>query len=203
MTYGYVRVSTRGQARDGNSLDVQRDMLMAAGATDIRIDVYTGKSNDRPELARLLNELKKGDSLVVTKLDRLGRSVAQLSSLLESLRDLSVCVHILNVGVIDDTPIGRMLITVLAAVAEFERDMILERCNEGRTAARQRPGYREGRPRKYTSTRYDAAEELLRTHSYTEVSRMTGIPRATLAREMRRRREQRAGDVPPSTTSES
>lgn len=82
MIYGYARVSTKGQARDGNSLDAQKAALLAAGATEIYADTFTGTKLDRPEFQRLRETLHLGDTLIVTKLDRLSRSVSQASGLI-------------------------------------------------------------------------------------------------------------------------
>ena len=187
MIYGYARVSTARQA-DGNSLDAQRQQLTAAGAATVIADVFTGTSADRPELCRLLDTLKSGDTLMATKLDRLGRSVRQVNDLIDALHDRGITVHILNIGILDGTPTGRLMRNVLLAIAEFERDLIVERTQEGRDLARQNPAYRDGRRPKYTRAQMDHAMDLLTTHTYRDTVRMTGISRSTLAREAARRR---------------
>lgn len=186
MILGYARVSTRGQARDGNSLEYQEKQLKAAGAEKTYIDTYTGKVNDRPELDRLMKVLQWGDTFVVTKLDRVARSVAGGNELIDELRSKGVKVNILNMGIIDDTPTGKLLKTVMLAFAEFEREMIVQRTQEGKAIAKEKPGYREGRPKKYTKKQLEHAMELLENYSYSQVAELTGISSSTLYREKKR-----------------
>lgn len=184
--YGYARVSTYGQAAHGNSLEEQKRQLRAAGAEEVFADVFTGKTTERPELQRLVERLNKGDTLIVTKLDRLGRSVAQASALITKLIDAGITVNVLNVGVLSNDSVSTLLRNILLSFAQFERDMIVERTQEGRAVARQKPGYREGRPKKYTRAQVRHALELLDNHSYKQVVEMTGISRATLTREKKK-----------------
>ncbi len=186
MIYGYARVSTKGQAKDGNSLEGQERALKAAGAELIYTDVYTGVTTDRPELDKLLGGLKDGDTVVVTKLDRIARSVKQGISLIEELINKGVNVHILNMGLLDSSPTGKLIRNVMFSFAEFERDMIMQRTREGKEIARQNPGYREGRKPKYTRQQIDHAISLLSDHSYAEVEKMTGISKSTLIRNKHR-----------------
>ena len=189
--YGYARVSTDGPATHGNSLEEQKRQLRKAGAEEIFADVFTGKTTERPELQELVGRLNKGDTLIVTRLDRLGRSVAQASALITKLIDAGITVNVLNVGVLSNDSVSTLLRNILLSFAQFERDMIVERTQEGRAIARQRDGYREGRPKKYTRAQIDHAMELLDDHSYKQVVEMTGISRATLARERKKRREEK------------
>jgi DNA invertase Pin-like site-specific DNA recombinase len=186
LIYGYARVSTKGQAKDGNGLDVQRAALKAAGADEIYEEAFIGTKKDRPELNRLLEDLQSGDTLVVTKLDRIARSASQGAELVQKLLKKNVTVRILNMGVIDGTPAGKLITTVMFAFAEFERDMIVERTQEGKAVARIDPNYREGRPRKYSPVQLQHAMSLLNDHSYKQVEAMTGISVPTLSRERRR-----------------
>lgn len=194
-TYGYARVSTYGQAVHGNSLEEQKRQLMAAGAEEVYADVFTGKQLDRPELQKLIGRLNSGDTLIVTKLDRLGRSVAQASALITQLIDAGVTINVLNVGILSDDSVSALLWNILLSFAQFERDMIVERTKEGRAIARQRDGYREGRPKKFSRTQMDHAMELLDDHSYKQVVEMTGISKATLAREKQRRTAVNSGGM--------
>lgn len=148
MIYGYARVSTVNQQKDGNSLEDQVKKLKEHGAVEVYTDAFTGTKVDRPELKKLLEVIQPGDTLIATKLDRVSRSVAGGIELIEQLLDKGVAVHILNMGMMDNTPTGRLIRTVMLAFAQFERDMIVERTKEGRDVARQREGYREGRPPK-------------------------------------------------------
>ena len=185
--YGYARVSTYGQAVHGNSLAEQKRQLRQAGAEELFADVFTGKTTERPELQKLVDRLNKGDTLIVTKLDRLGRSVAQASALITKLIDAGITVNVLNVGVLSNDSVSTLLRNILLSFAQFERDMIVERTQEGRAVARQRDGYREGRPKKYSRAQVEHAIELLDDHSYKQVVEMTGISRATLVREKQKR----------------
>lgn len=182
MIYGYSRVSTRLQATDGNSIEAQIKQLKTAGATTIFTDTFTGTKLHRPELDKLINQLNSGDEIIVTKLDRIARSTEEGLKLLQDLLNKGVSVHVLNMGLIDNTPTGKLIVTVLLAFAEFERDMIVERTQEGRAIARENPDYKEGRKKKYSNAKINHALELLETHSYRQVTEITGISKSTLIR---------------------
>lgn len=189
MIYGYARVSTNGQAKEGNSLEGQEKILRENGATTIFKESFTGTKKDKPELDKLLKVIKEGDTLIVTKLDRIARSTIQGIELINELTEKGIIIHILNMGILDNTPTGRLTRTIFLVFAEFERDMIVERTQEGKQIAKQNPNFREGRPRKYGKQQYDLAIKLLETNSINQVVSMTGIPRATLCREIKRRKE--------------
>lgn len=143
---GYGRVSTKGQQRDGNSLEDQRSKLEEAGCDEIVLEAYTGTKMDRPKFTKLLEELEPGDTLVVTKLDRFARTASEGSALVKELLERGIAVHILNMGLIENTPTGRLILNVLLSFAEFERDMIVERTSEGKALAKAtNPDYKEGR----------------------------------------------------------
>lgn len=149
LIIGYARVSTRGQSRDGNSLSEQENTLREQGCGKIYHDSYTGTKMDRPAFSELLRTLKSGDTLVVTKLDRFARSTASGIETIQALLDRGVAVHVLNVGLIDNTPTGKLIVRVLLAFAEFERDMIVERTMAGKAVAREtKPEWKEGRKKK-------------------------------------------------------
>mgnify|MGYP000174307278 CR=1 FL=1 len=186
MIYGYARVSTKGQAKDGNSLESQEQQLREAGAVEICADSFTGTKMDRPELDKLLEKLSEGDTLIVTKLDRIARSMMQGSELVNELIKKGIRVHILNVGIMDNTPASKLIRNIFFAFAEFERDMIVERTQEGKAIAKTKKGFKEGRPKLYTDTQINIALELLQRHSYIEVEKMTRISKSTLIRAMRR-----------------
>lgn len=147
MIYGYARVSTKGQARDGNSLEAQTQLLKDAGAKQIFYDSFTGTKVQRPEFDKLTSTLSSGDTLIVTKLDRFARSASQGSQMIESLINRGVTVHILNLGVMDNTPTGKLIRNVMLSFAEFERDMIVERTQEGKAIAREKGVRVDGRPK--------------------------------------------------------
>lgn len=182
MKYGYARVSTVGQQTHGNSLEAQREQLCAAGAEKIYSDAITGAIMNREQLDKLLNQLKAGDTLIVTKLDRLARSLTQGAELIDSLIDRGITINILNLGILDNQPSSRLIRNVFLSFAEFERDMIRERTTEGRAVAKTKPGYREGRRPKYSRKQIDHALKLLQDHSYNQVAEMTGISKSTLIR---------------------
>lgn len=188
MRYGYARVSTKGQQREGNSLQDQEQKLLAAGAEEIYFDSFTGTTMDRPQFTALLSRLQAGDELMVTKLDRLARSATKGVECIRSLSEKGVVVNILNMGRIDDTSVGKLVLTIMMAFAEYERDMIVERTQAGKAVARMQPDFHEGRPRKYTEKQLAHALELLSDHSYTQVESMTGISKSTLILAMRRKK---------------
>lgn len=146
MIYGYARVSTKGQAKDGNSLEAQEKQLRENGATTIFYESFTGTKKHRPELDKLMGVLQEGDTLVVTKLDRIARSTVHGITIIEDLLDKGVVIHILNMGKFDNSPAGKLIRTIFLAFAEFERDMIVERTGEGKAICRENdPEWREGR----------------------------------------------------------
>ena len=182
MVYGYARVSTHWQAKEGNSLAFQYEELRTAGAKEIFSDAFTGTVTERPELDKLLGKMKDGDTIVVTKLDRIARNVKQGLELIDGLNERGIKVHVLNMGIIDSTPTGRLIRNIMLSFAEWERDMIIQRTFEGKQRAKQRPGFRDGRPPKYTEEQLSEAMQMLDTYSYTEVASRTGISKATLVR---------------------
>ena len=188
MKFGYIRVSTRKQARDGNSLEAQREALTAAGAEKIYTDAFTGTRMERPEWDRLRAQLRRGDVLIVTRLDRLARSVSQASGLITEMIDEGITINVLNLGVLSNDSVNTLLRNVLLSFAQFERDMIVQRTQEGKAVARATdPDFREGRPPKFDAEQLDHAMELLENHSYTQTAKLTGISKSTLIRERKRR----------------
>ena len=187
MIYGYARVSTRGQAKDGNSLEAQENALKLAGATKIYADAFTGTKTHRPELDKLMAVMQSGDTMVVTKLDRIARSATQGIELVQKLLDRGIVVHVLNMGLMDSTPTGKLIRNIMLAFAEFERDMIVERTQEGKAIAKQNPDFKEGRPKKFSKAQLSHAVELLNEYSYKQVEQMTGISKSTLIRAKKKR----------------
>ena len=191
MIYGYARVSTKGQEKNGNSLENQIELLKENGAAEIYADSFTGTKTDRPEFKKLLTVLKEGDTLIVTKLDRFARSMMQGSELVTELLEKGIKVNILNIGVMDNTPASKLIRNIFFSFAEFERDMIIERTQEGKAIAKLKPGFKEGRPKKYTKEQLDNALSMLTVcgglYSYKEVERLLNISVSTLIREYKRR----------------
>ncbi|ALC54069.1 resolvase [Bacillus cereus] len=177
MKYGYARVSTVSQ-----ELEVQLTALENEGCDKIYSEKFTGTKSDRPQLQEVLSILKEGDTLVVTKLDRLARNTVEGIEIVKGLFSKGIRVHVLNVGLLEDTTMGRFFLTTLLAVAEMERNLIVERTQEGKAIAKQRDDFREGRPNKYSKKQIEHALGLLETHSYKQVEEITGISKSTLIR---------------------
>lgn len=192
MIYGYARVSTKYQAHDGNSLESQIEKLKENGVEKIYHDSFTGTKIDRPEFTKLLNELKVGDTLVVCKLDRFARSMSQGSELVTELIEKGIKVNILNIGTMDNTPASKLIRHIFFSFAEFERDMIVERTQEGKAIAKAKKGFKEGRPKKYNDKQLDNALSMLIINggdkSYNEVAELLGISKSTLIRENNKRK---------------
>ena len=147
MIYGYCRVSSRGQL-ENNSLDLQeREILTRYENAVIYKEQISGIKSERPIFNEILNKLKKGDTLVTTKLDRLCRSTKEGLEVIKDLQEKEINIHILNMGLIENSPMGDLIITCLLAFAQFERSMIVERTSSGKELAKQSDDYREGRLR--------------------------------------------------------
>lgn len=187
MIYGYARVSTVGQSKDGNSLEEQTAKLREYGCQEIVTEAYSGTSMKRPQFSALFQKLQPGDTLVVCKLDRFARTAIDGVSTVRELFERGVRVHILNMGLIENTLTGNLILTVMLAFAEYERGMIVERTQTGKAVARQRPDFREGRPKKFLPSQIQHAMELLDSgKTYKQVEAMTGISKSTLLRNRRK-----------------
>lgn len=184
---GYCRVSTKGQL-DGNSVEEQTNKILEYYQNAKIVEESFSGAKDRKIFNSVIDGLETGDILVVTKLDRFCRTTKEGLQYIDTLMNKGVKIHILNMGLIEDTPMGRLIVTNLLAFAEFERAMIIERTQGGKAIARTKEGYKEGRPKKFTSEQLNHAMELLKTNSYTQVANMTNISKATLVRESRKRR---------------
>lgn len=194
MIYGYARVSTNRQ-----ELDIQIRALKEAGATKIYKEKISGAKADRKELSKLLREIKAGDTLLVTKADRIARSLSQLEKIVTDLTNRGVAVHILNMGMFTaetmENPMTKLLFNVLGAFAEFERSMILERTQEGIKDAKDK-GVKFGRK----SKTYKIEGSLLHaiqqveagTMSQPEGAKFAGCSVATFKRRLKEYREQQA-----------
>ena len=186
MKFAYARVSTRKQSRDGNGLDEQIAKLKIAGFDELVVEEFSVYSTKRPKFDQLIKRLQKGDTFIVTKLDRFARSTATGSALINDLLQRGVAVHILNMGLIDNTPTGRLITNILLAFAEYERDMIIERTQAGKEIARTKNGFRDGRPPIDQKKKDFAAELILFQHkTYKEVAELTGLSKSTLTRAVR------------------
>lgn len=182
MKYGYARVSTTHQDLQG-----QMEQLKNENCDVIYKDKFTGTKKDRPEFTKLLNLLQEGDTLVITKLDRFARSTLDGIETIKELFNRGIKVHVLNMGLVEDTPTGRLIFSVMMSFAEFERDMIIERTQEGKAIAKLDPNFKEGRPVKHKKPAIEHALQLLETQTYKQVEEKTGISKSTLIRAKRKR----------------
>ncbi len=175
---GYARVSTGAQ-----DLALQHDALSAAGCLRIFDETASGALDDRPQLAALLDHLREGDTLVVWRLDRLGRSLRHLVETVTALAARGVGFRSLQESIDTTTPGGRLVFHVFAALAEFERDLISERTRAGLAAARAR-GRKGGRPTVMTPAKLKVAQEMYasREHTTAAIASVVGVSRATLYR---------------------
>jgi len=181
MIYGYARVSTKGQERNGNSLVDQQEKLRAAGCERIYTDSFTGMKIERPAFSELLSLLQEGDVLVVTKLDRFARTAAEGAQTVQELVNRGVEVNVLNMGKADNSPMGKLMVSIMFSFAEFERDLIVERTTAGKAVARATdPDWHEGRKVKELPQfdEYVAAYER-GEKSVSECCRELGIGRST------------------------
>ena len=177
---GYARVSTREQNPDG-----QTDALDLAGCDKVFVEHASGVLAKRPVLDDVLDYLRSGDTLVVTKLDRLGRSVRNLKEVVDGLQLRGVGLKALSQGIDTTTPGGRLFFHMLAAIAEFEHDLIVERTQDGLAAARAR-GRKGGGRFKMTSTKAKQARTMYDAKSYTvqQIAETFGVSRGTIYRHL-------------------
>lgn len=189
MRIGYGRVSTADQ-----NPDAQRDALAAAGCDEVVIDKGSGKLARRPELDKaLLIAARQGDQLVITKLDRLGRSLEHLIALSTQLQSAGVDLVVLDQGIDTSTALGRMFFQILGAIAEFEHALMAERTRDGLAAARAR-GRTGGQKPKLTPRQARIAQDMydqlgpdgLRAHTVAEIAAEFGVSRPTVYRHISR-----------------
>jgi DNA invertase Pin-like site-specific DNA recombinase len=177
-TYGYGRVST-----DGQSLASQDAELHAAGCAKVYAEKVSGARSNRPELAKLLKRLDTGDVLIVTRLDRLARSTRDLLNILDDVAKRGAGFKSLHDSWADTTsPHGRLMVTILAGLAEFERELILARTSDGRARAKAR-GVKFGRPTALTQhQRQEALQRLANGDAQADVARSFNVSQATISR---------------------
>lgn len=173
---GYARVSTADQNED-----LQVDALKVAGCDRIFTDKVTGTKTERPELDALLAYVRPGDTLVVWRLDRLGRSSSHLTALIEDLENRDIAFRSLTEGLDTTTSTGKLIFQIFAAMAEFERNLIVERTNAGLQAARAR-GRKGGRVRKFSDDKVKIARKMYESRDYTvqEIATTLGVSRGTI-----------------------
>jgi DNA invertase Pin-like site-specific DNA recombinase len=177
-TYGYARVSTAGQ-----DLAAQDAELVAAGCAKVFREKQSGAKSDRAELAKVIRRLEPGDVLVVTRLDRLARSTRDLLNVLAGVSERGAGFKSLRDAWADTTtPHGRLMLTILGGLAEFERELIRSRTGEGRKRAQQR-GVRFGRPHKMTPhQRQEALERLAAGETQADIARSYAVDPTTIGR---------------------
>jgi DNA invertase Pin-like site-specific DNA recombinase len=177
--FGYARVSTEQQ-----NLDRQIDALQKYGVDHIYNEKMTGTKKDRPELSKMLDRMTEGDTVVIESLSRLGRSTKDLIELTELFQSKGVNLISLKEAIDTNTSTGKLLFTLMSAIAQFERDTIVDRTREGLRAARAR-GRTGGRP-KTNNDNVAKALKLYGTQQYSirEIEEMTGVKKATLYRNL-------------------
>jgi len=177
---GYSRVSTTDQRAD-----LQSDALLAAGCRRVFADARSGTDVGRPELVRCLQSLREGDTLIVWRLDRLGRTLRRLMDTVADLERRGIAFRSITENLDTTSAGGRLVFHIFGALAEFERDLIQERTLAGLAAARAR-GHVGGHPSVMTGEKLETARKLLATGNHTneEVARMIGVGRATLYRHL-------------------
>lgn len=189
MIYGYVRVSTKKQEK-GYSMEEQEARILARYSDAVIIRETKQGNSHRPEFEKLVGMLQPGDMIVVVDHTRFSRDTADGLKIAEKLMDKGVLIHFLSFGLLENTPVGKFVLTLLLAQAEMEVSMIQHRTQPARARARKKPGYREGRPKKYTKKQITHAMELLETRSYSDVENLTGISKSTLIRARKKYIEQ-------------
>lgn len=192
--YGYIRVSTRSQL-EGKGLDVQREAILSKYVNaKIVEEQFTGKTTQRPKFQELIGDLKKGDTLVVHKLDRFARTTIEGMKLMEDLQKKGITVEVLSFGKVEGgfTSNHKLMMQIMLAFAEYERDMIVERTQAGKAMARANAEaigekFKEGRPKVHKDKQKEHAMELLNSgKTYREVEELTGMSKSTLIRYKRK-----------------
>lgn len=190
MKFGYARVS--GLSQD---LKAQVEQLKKQGVSEDNIyaEKFTGTKEDRPEWLKLSNQLRKGDEVVFTKVDRIGRSVKVGIDIVDDLLNRGVKVYIIQLnGYVDrKSPMGKMMFNFLIVMAEFEHDMIVDRLATGKAYAKKNnPNFHEGRPKRKITDRYRKVYEVSQDHSIRETSMITGVSESTVKRIRRQIKEE-------------
>jgi DNA invertase Pin-like site-specific DNA recombinase len=185
MIYGYARVSTKGQLENNSFEQQTQEILQKFPNAVLFREQFTGTTTHRPILDELINTLSPNDMLVVTKLDRLARTTVEGISLVQSLFAKNVSVYVMNIGLLENTTMGDFFIKILLAIAELERNQIIERTQSGKMIAKQDPNFREGRPKVYKEKQIAHALGLLESKTYKQVEALTGISKSTLIRAKR------------------
>jgi len=194
MIYGYVRAITRRQVELNIVEEQIGEITSRYSRALVYEEQYKEKAVDRPNFERLISKVKEGDILVVTRLDILDLSIKNIVNIMDELLRKSVKIHILNIGVIDFSITGKVIINTLNALLEFDKSKKLYKIENSKSAARKNPGYKEGRPPKFTADQIEAALKKLNVnggeYSYKAVELLSGISKRTLIRENNKRKMQ-------------
>jgi DNA invertase Pin-like site-specific DNA recombinase len=174
---GYGRVSTADQNPDS-----QKDALRKAGTDQIFLDTFTGTKSSRPQLDKMREQLRPGDTIVITRLDRLGRSTKDLLNLVSDLQDLGVNLEVLEQNINTSSPEGKLFFTLVASFAEFEREIMRARTIDGLAAARAR-GRVGGRKSVMTQSKIEVAKKMYSEGKYIkDIADVLGVSRPTIYR---------------------
>jgi DNA invertase Pin-like site-specific DNA recombinase len=174
---GYGRVSTADQNPDS-----QKDALQKAGVDQVFLDTFTGTKSSRPQLDKMKDQLRSGDTIVITRLDRLGRSTKDLLNLVSDLQELGVNLEVLEQNINTSSPEGKLFFTLVASFAEFEREIMRARTIDGLAAARAR-GRVGGRKPAMTQSKVAMAKKMYEEGRYVkEIAEVLGVSRPTIYR---------------------
>lgn len=185
MIYGYCRVSTYSQ-KDNTSLESQAGIIFERYPDAIIIEEVFSGAKKRKKFETMIENLQPGDLVCSTKLDRFCRNTREGLRYADEILSKGASLHIIDVGMIDNSPTGQIILAVLLAVAEFERSRTVERCREGKEIAKQNPNFRDGRPPKFSRERIETAIALTEEFSLRQVEEKTGISVSTIKRYKRK-----------------
>lgn len=181
MIYGYCRATTEKQLEDGY-IKKQKTLIKERYFDCNLIEETSIDINNVPEYDELSSMMKSGDIFVVTTMDRFSKSIEDAYVKIKGFRDRGIKVHILNIGLIDDSILGRVLYNSIESFNSFNNAVIIERIQSGKAKAKKIEGFKEGRPKKYTDDEIENALGLLNKYSYKKVEEITGISKSTLLR---------------------
>lgn len=183
--YGYCRISTVSQEENTSFQNQSEEILRVYPDAELVFETFSG-AKKRKKLDELIEKLQPGDLVCSTKLDRFCRSVKEGLEYVDRIREKGAAIHILSLGLMDDSPTGKMILTIFLGFAEFERALIVQRCKEGKEIAKQNPNFRDGRPRKFSREQIEHAISLTENFSLRQVENMTGISVSTIKRYKRK-----------------
>ena len=184
MVYLYARVSSKKQLKEGNGLEAQIKQMQAKYPHgEVVPEQFTGGVVlERPIFKELIEKVQPGDTICVAKLDRIARNVSEGLEVIQDLFKKDVAVHVLNVGLLENSTMGRFFITTMLAVAEMEKETIKERLMGGKEIARQSENFKEGRPPKDLELLEKAYEMKVNGAGLKEIQEATGVSKSTLYR---------------------